>query len=258
MLWEMDILRLIRIPFKKWPKITEYDLKRTKSWSKVKRLKKKPKNATMNLMSFVPSKATSPETLAEEQAQAPNRIEALVTRHGISYYDLAKQMGVTRTTVHAVKNRQRPASKKFLVKLAGAEKRIDATAVGQKPTTKTEQSLLEFAVNTLMPVEEMLVEPDVILVTPKSTDTVPKPEPIKIELHNPGLSTAIKAIIQAHTDNKCNELLKLCLPKEYANDNWIEQMSPSSYLWAIKKSVIICLGKEEWKTELARLIARTQ
>lgn len=224
----------------------------------MKRQQKTPKNATMRTMSFVPTPQTASETLAREQALAPNRIEALVSRHGISYYDLAKQMGVTRTTVHAVKNKHRPASKKFLIKLAGAEKRIEATAVGQEPITKTEQSLLLFAVNTLMPAEEILMDPDAILVTPKSTDTVPNPEPIKIILHNPGLSTAIKAIIQAHTDDKCNELLKLCLPKEYANDNWIENMSPSSYLWAIKKSVIICLGKEEWKTELARLIAKTQ
>ena len=105
-----------------------------------------------------------------DMAQAPNRIEALVTRHGISYYDLAKQMGVTRTTVHAVKNKQRPASKKFLVKLAGAEKRI---------------------------------------------------------------------------------------PAEFASNEWIENMSPTSYLWALQKSVILILGPN-WKLELTRILANAE
>jgi hypothetical protein len=61
----------------------------------------------------------------------PERIEGLCTRAGISYYQLAKEMGVTRTTVHEVRKGHRPPTKKFMARLDLAERRIETSRHGE-------------------------------------------------------------------------------------------------------------------------------
>jgi hypothetical protein len=185
----------------------------------------------------------------------PERIESIATTYGLSYYQIAQEMGVTRTTVHAVRKHNREATRKFILKLEAAEKRLESSALAA--AGKTSDSLLIFAINSSPPAEEMFVAPDEVLVSQKGTIANPNPDAAMIKLTPPSIGQGIKAIIAAHIESKNNELLALCLPAEFASNEWIENMSPSSYLWALQKSVILILGPN-WKLELTRILANAQ
>jgi transcriptional regulator with XRE-family HTH domain len=192
---------------------------------------------------------------ASQLKSFPERIESLVSLHGLSYYELAKEMGVTRTTVHAVRKGKREATRKFILKLETAEQRLGASrlaAVG-----KHSESMLVFAANSTPPVEELMAAPDELSVRIKGTTANPNPEPVTITLRPPPMMLGIRAIIEAHTQNKCNELLRICLPSEVATNEWIENMSPTSYIWALQKSIILILGRE-WKQELTRILSEAE
>ena len=182
----------------------------------------------------------------------PERIEGLVSAYGLSYYELAKEMGVTRTTVHAVRKGERQASRKFILQLETAEQRLGTSALAA--LGQPSESMLVFAANSTPPAEEFMAAENELHVRPKGTTANPNPEPVSVAFRPPPLSHGIRAIIAAHTQNKCNELLQTCLPSDIATNEWIENMSPTSYIWGLKKAIIMILGPQ-WTLELTRILS---
>ena len=197
-----------------------------------------------------------PEKLPKEaQEPMPARIEALIDRTGLSYYDLAKAMGVTRTTVHDVRKGQRKASKKFIAKFDLAEKRLEAARLGDGILTRKGETLLLFALRTPTPPEERLNPLDILKVRPMATESDPEPQSMEIKLVKPPRAQGMAAIVKALMHEKCDDLIIACLEGEYASQNFIESVSPSSYITAIKKCVQLILGPE-WQKEL-QVMAQT-
>ena len=204
-------------------------------------------------MNFVSNFATDPSYFPlPESGVVIERIEQLETRYKLNHTEIAKEIGISRGTVHAVLKGRAP-TQKLVRKLDAAEKRLEASTL---QTPSTNKSMLVFAMNRAIP-EEVQTGPNQVFVRPKGTDGNTYPDGTIINLTSPPLIKGIGGIVRAHTEDRCNDLIKICLPKELADDKWIENMSPTSYLSALKKAVILILGPT-WKAEFAKIIADTE
>lgn len=92
---------------------------------------------------------------------------------------------------------------------------------------------------------------------PKGTVANPDPDAITVRQAPTPLNQGIHVIVAAHTQDKCNELLQTCLPAELASNEWIERMSPTSYLWALKKATAL-ISDPDLKQELTRILAEAE
>jgi transcriptional regulator with XRE-family HTH domain len=187
----------------------------------------------------------------------PERIEGLIMRTGISYYDLAKAMGVARSTVHDMRKGLRPPSKKFAAKFNLAEERFEAARRGEGVFTRNGETLLLFALNTEPAPENLLSSPDTMEARKMGTDSEPEPAPIQIRFIKPSRAEGTALIIKALTHNKCDELIMGCLSSEYANQNFVENLDQASYLTAMRKCVQLILGRD-WAKNLQALIQEVE
>ena len=215
----------------------------------------KSMNTHSQLTAFQAPLSSASEHNITHQNEVAGRIEAIVVKYGLSYFELAKEMGVTRTTVHDIRKGNRPATRKFILKLELAEKRLQASQLAA--LGEPNESMIVFAANSQYPPAELFVAPDEIWVQAKATTTDPNPATFTVKLTPPPLIQGMQAIVSAHTKNKYNELLAACLPKEFASKEKIEQMSSTSYLWALKKIIVLILGAN-WKDELTQLLAKAE
>ena len=251
-------------PKLKWSKTVKTDKigqARPKSGLQIhpKRKKSKGKQKTAMIKSMFTQWPTreinypSEKPVVQPAKSMQERIEALIARSGLSYYDLAKTMGVTRSTVHDIRHGKREASKKFIAKFDLAEKRIDAARHGDGILTRKGEALLVYAITAPPSAGETDSPTDTIHVTVSPTDTEPNPEPIELKLTKPPIGIRLAAIIRALTHEKCDDLLLLCLDKDHNTQAFIEKLSPNSFLYAIRKVVQLCLGLD-WKKELQMLV----
>jgi DNA-binding XRE family transcriptional regulator len=204
-------------------------------------------------MNFVSKFVTAaPQFSHPENDDVIDRIEQIEQRFKLNHSEVAKEIGISRGTVHAIL-KGRKGTPKLIRKLEAAEKRLEASTL--QPTVSI-QSMLVFAMNSAFP-EETPTAPNQVFVRPKGGDGNTYPDGTIITLTAPPVIKGIGAIVRAHAEDRCNDLIKSCLPQEFANDQWIENMSPTSYLWALQKSVILILGPN-WKLELTRILANAE
>ena len=195
--------------------------------------------------------AESPITLPETDGVI-GRIKQLEERYKLNHTELAKEIGISRSSVHATLKGRTP-TQKLIKKLVAAEKRLEASTL---QTQIQSQTMLVFAMKSLIP-DDVATGPNQAFARPKGVDGNTYPEGTIINLTQPPLIKGIEAIVRAHTDGRYNDLIKCCLPKELANNEWIENLSPTSYLGLLRKAVILILGPA-WKIEFARLVTETE
>jgi DNA-binding XRE family transcriptional regulator len=117
-------------------------------------------------MNFVSNFATDPSYFPlPESGVVIERIEQLETRYKLNHTEIAKEIGISRGTVHAVLKGRAP-TQKLVRKLDAAEKRLEASTL---QTPSTNKSMLVFAMNRAIP-EEVQTGPNQVFVRPKGTD----------------------------------------------------------------------------------------
>ena len=201
----------------------------------------------------LPIRRPAKTAVGATETPMPLRIERLLARTGLNCNDLAKYMGITRTTVHKVRKGTHPATRKFTAKFNMAEQRIAAASAGDGILTRKGEALLALAVATPTPLEDILVASDAIQLRLMPTEAKNQPAVVEVKMVRPGKGEGIAAVTMALTQNKNDELLLTCFDKEHASLDFISKISPNNYLWALKKCVQLILGPA-WKEELQELV----
>jgi transcriptional regulator with XRE-family HTH domain len=179
----------------------------------------------------------------------PERIESLIERTGCSYYEIAKAMGVARSTVHDVRKGLRPATKKFMAKFTLAEARMGAAKSEAGILTPMDETVLLFALDAPISSANILSAPNTLEVKTEPTVTEPDPKPITINLNKPDRDRGLALVIRALTRNECNALVIGCLEEQYATQTFVEKLDQPSYLMTIKCCVRLILGLD-WEKNL--------
>ena len=190
---------------------------------------------------WTPVRNEAPKTM-------PERIEALINRTSLNYSDLAIAMGVTRTTVHDVRKGQRQPTKKFIAKFDLAEKQIEEARRGETGVlTRRGESLITFAMSVGTIEDDLMNPPEFVCVNQLPTEAVPEPDGIPILLERPTKARGIGGLIQALTHEKCDEFILIFLPERSKSQQFIESLTPQSYLKLLKRCGGLILGPKATK-----------
>ncbi len=175
-----------------------------------------------------------------------HRIEELRRRTGLTYTELAQEIGIGRTTLHKMRKGEN-ISQKLTGRLTDAEERYQTQSHTENPFPKTPAflQLLTFLS------EPALEEQWPIRLTP--TYRCPKPEfPNEIEIEPPPIGHAINWVLHAIATDDYEPLVIRCLPKKYATKRFVNNLTAVCYINLTQACLRSIFGKN-WRDEINAL-----
>jgi hypothetical protein len=199
----------------------------------------------MNISSFM---TNTPGSHDLGEPTIVDRIEALHRSTGLSFGELAKRIGVSRTCLHVVRRGQQEPTRKFELRFEAAERALlpKHQAAGRAPAN---DALVRKALEVF---KQAIVISEATPCARITYKRAGENQPFEIPLIPLSAAEGTGLVLQGLVTKDWQPLLKASLPSEYASEEFIDKLDPHGYLSLLQACLAMVMGTD-WPEKMKAL-----
>lgn len=162
------------------------------------------------------------------------RLALLRHATGLSSGDLAREIGVGRTTLHVVCMGKQKPTRKFELKLEVAERKLLP-----RPNELAKYHSNDELIRVLTAFKQPIGEPPLAHLSYRHPG---ENQPLEIPLISPRTADGTALVVRGILEQDWEPLILQCMPTEYATSEFIDKLDPQGFLSVLKSCLELVMG----------------